>query len=270
MQALTPRHIAGFHKHLQDKGLSPLTILHYHRILHAALEVAIQWGLIARNPVGAISPPRVERKKEVKVWDIETLMEFLEAAKESPFLDIYKLAVLTGLRRSELTGLQWPDIDPDSHTLRVTGTLQRVNGRGLVAGAPKSTAGMRSISLSRAALDLLESIRNRQLQQQIETRGIYDNADDYVFTDGWGKPLDGLQLSRDFAKIVKKHNLPHATFHNLRHTHVSLLLNEGASLKMIAERVGHSNPALTLRVYSHLLPGAQLEAAQRLDKLLGL
>jgi len=97
----------------------------------------------------------------------------------------------------------------------------------------------------------------------------YHNPKGYIFTDLLGNPIDSNRLTREFALIVKENGLPKATFHSLRHAHVSLLLNDGASLRLIAERVGHSDPGLTLRVYSHLMPGAQIAAADALDKQLG-
>ena len=195
------------------------------------------------------------------------MKRFLEVSQDSDFADVFKLAILSGMRRSELAGLRWTAVDFENRTIRVVGTLQRVSGRGLVDGAPKSESGKRAVGLSENTIQLLHAIRGKQ-QLMAEELGDVFNHTGFVFTDYRGLPLDSNRLTRDFRRIVKEYNLPDATFHSLRHCHVSMLLADGASLKLIAERVGHSDPSLTLRVYSHLMPGAQIQAADALDKQL--
>lgn len=132
----------------------------------------------------------------------------------------------------------------------------------------KTKTGRRAIALGPTTIDLLHSLRGKQLALQAELGDLYQNEAGYVFTNDLGKPIDSNRLSREFAKIVKSAGLPHATLHGLRHCMASLMLADGASIKTVAEKLGHSNPSLTLDVYSHLLPTIQEQAAEALDKRL--
>jgi integrase len=267
MQALAPRHVQDFHRWLADKGLNNQSIVHAHRVLSSALKAAVSWGIITKNPAQAVSPPR-PTPRDVEVWDLDTTKRFLAASQASPFHDAFKLALYTGMRRSEITGLTWGGIDFITGIIRVTGTLQRVTGHGLLAGHPKTKTSRRAIALGPTAVDLLHGIRGKQLALQAEFGDLYQNEFGYVFTNELGAPIDSNRLSREFARIVTEAGLPPATLHSLRHCHASLMLAGGASIKTIAERLGHSNPALTLGVYAHLLPTIQEEAANAFDKRL--
>ena len=146
--------------------------------------------------------------------------------------------------------------------------MQRVTDHGLLAGQPKTKTSRRAIALGPTAVDLLHVIRGRQLALKAEAGDLYLNEVGYVFTDELGAPIDSNRLSREFARIATVAALPPATLHSLRHCHASLMLADGASIKTIAERLGHSNPALTLGVYAHLLPTIQEQAAQAFDRRL--
>jgi len=267
LQALTPRHIQDLHKWMLDKGLSNQSVVHAHRTFSKALKDAVSWGIITKNPAVSVSPPRPERQ-EVEVWDMATIARFMEASQDSPFHEAFMLALHTAMRRSEITGLRWDGVDFSANTIRVTGTLQRVTGHGLLAGQPKTKTSRRAIALGSTAIDLLHMIRGKQLALQAELGDLYQNEAGYVFTDERGKPIDSNRLSREFARIVKVAALPHATLHGLRHCVASLMLADGASIKTVAEKLGHSNPSLTLDIYSHLLPTIQEQAADALDKRL--
>ena len=267
IQKLAPRHVQDLHQWILAKGLSNQSVVHAHRVLALALKHAVSLDVIPKNPAELVSPPKPE-PKAINVWDLDNIRRFLVAAKESQFQEVFRLAILTGLRRSELTGLTWKAISFESGTLRVIRTLRRVTGKGLLAGEPKSQAGKRSVALDETALDVLHSIRGKQLSLQAELGDLYQNAEGYVFTDDLGSPIDSDRLSREFTKIVRGTELPSATLHSLRHCHVSLLLEDGRSIRLVADRVGHADPSLTLRVYSHLMPRTQLAAANALGKKL--
>ena len=150
----------------------------------------------------------------------------------------------------------------------ITGTLQRVTGHGLLAGQPKTKTSRRAISIWQTTVDLLHGIRGKQLALQGEFGDLYQNEAGYVFTDDLGRPIDSNRLSREFHRIVNAAGLPPATLHSLRHCHASLMLADGASIKTISERLGHSKASLTLDVYGHLLPTIQAQAVQSLEKRL--
>ena len=179
----------------------------------------------------------------------------------------YHLAVLTGLRRSELFGLKWDAIDLPGSTLRVIRTLQRITGHQLVVGQPKTARSRRSVSLPPSAVELLHRIRGTQIEQQLRYGGLWDNSG-YVFTNPDGSPMDPDRISKEFPKLVKAHRLPHLTFHGLRHAHATLALTAGINPKIVSERLGHSSVAVTMDIYSHVLPGMQEEAALAVENLL--
>ena len=267
MQTLSPRHIQNLHKWMLDKGLSNQSVVHAHRVFSKALKDATKWGIINKNPAASVSPPRPERE-EVEVWAMDTITRFVEASEDSPFHEAFMLALHTGMRRSEITGLRWDGVDLPATTIRVTGTLQRVTGHGLLAGQPKTKTSRRAIALGPTAVALLHGLRGKQLALQAELGDLYQNDAGYVFTDEQGNPIDSNRLSREFHKIVKTGGLPHITLHGLRHCVASLMLADGASIKTVAEKLGHANPSLTLDIYSHLLPTIQEQAAEALDRRL--
>tara|TARA_R110000824_G_C15232376_1_gene678766 strand:+ start:11450 stop:12589 length:1140 start_codon:yes stop_codon:yes gene_type:complete len=267
IQSLTPRHIQDLHSYMREKGLSNQTITHAHRVLSEALKHAVAWKILPSNPAGSVKAPRPEQR-EVAVWDFEQMQTFIETSKFSQFHDAFMLAIFTGMRRSEITGLRWEGVDFTTSTLRVTGTLQRITGHGLLPGSPKTKTSRRAISVWQNTVDILHSIRGKQLSLHADLDDLYQNKNGYVITDDLGRPIDPNRLTREFARLVKQAGLPHANFHSLRHCHASLLLADGASIKTISERLGHSKPSMTLDVYSHLLPTIQAQAAQSLEERL--
>ena len=266
LQSLTVRHIQAVYAGMLDKGLSNTTVVQVHRILRESLKHAVKWGVLTRNVADAASPPKVQRK-QMDMWDVETVCRFMEEAKESRFGDLYSLAILTGLRRSELCGLRWQQVDLVRGSVSVVGTLQRITGYGLVEGQPKTARSRRSIALSPQATDVLHSIRGQQIEQQLEAGPVWQNTD-YVFTGTDGSPIAPDMISKDFCALVRKYGLPHLTFHGLRHAHATLLLTSGVHAKVVSERLGHSNIGITMDTYSHVLPGLQEQAALALDERL--
>ncbi|MDA0735350.1 MAG: tyrosine-type recombinase/integrase [Chloroflexi bacterium] len=266
LQALAPREIQGMYAAMLDRGLSARTVLHTHRVLKQALGHAVKWGLLLRNVADGVTPPKPQLR-ETKMWDAATVNRFLEAARNSRFRDLYHLAVLSGMRRSETCGLKWESVDLTGGKLAVVSTLQRLSGKGLVEGQPKTPRSRRSIALSPATVDLLHGIRGRQIEQRLIAGDAWDNIG-YVFTQSDGTPVDPESVSKDFRFIVRNEGLPSLTFHGLRHAHATLLLKQGVHPKIVSERLGHSNIAVTMDIYSHVLPGLQEQAALALDEAL--
>jgi len=268
LQTLTARHIQGVYAGMLERGLSNTTVVQLHRIVRQALAHAVKWGILTRNVTDATSPPSIQRK-QIKMWDVDTIRRFLGLTKGARFGDLYHQAVFTGLRRSELCGLHWDDVDLIGGKLSVVSTLQRIRGHGLVEGQPKTQKSRRSIALSPQAVDVLHSIRGRQIEQQLEAGPLWQNAG-YVFTEPDGRPVIPDQVTQDFARTIRKAGLPHLTFHGLRHAHATLLLTAGVHPKVVSERLGHSNIAITMDIYSHVLPGLQEQAVLALDQRLSL
>ena len=266
LQGLRPQHIQKVYAQMLERGLSARTALHTHRVFRQALAHAVKWGILARNPADATTPPRPQRN-ELEMWDTDTIHRFREAVAESPYGDYYYLAILTGMRRSELCGLKWDSIDLEAGKLMVVRTLQRIYGIGLVEGQPKTAKSRRSIALSPNAVRLLQQIKKRQLESRLAVGPVWQNTG-YVFTQADGRPVDPDAVTHDFQAVVRKSELPHLTLHGLRHAHATELLSAGIHPKIVSERLGHSNIAITMDTYSHVLPDMQEAAAQAIDERL--
>ena len=268
LQALKPQHIQAIYVSMLSRGLSARTVHHVHTLLKQTLSHAMKWGLLIRNPADATDPPRPENN-ELEMWDVSTLQTFLTSADKSRYANIYHLAVLTGLRRSELLGLRWDAIDVDNRRLMVIRKLQRITGMGLLEGQPKTARSKRSIALSPVAVTLLHEVRAQQLERRLALGPVWQEMG-YVFTQNDGTPIDPDRVSRDFARVIREAGLPHLTVKGLRHAHASVLLSSGIHPKIVSERLGHSNIAITMDIYSHVLPGLQENAALAFDRTLAM
>ncbi len=266
LQALEPRHIQTMLAELTRRGLGQTTALHTYRLLHRILSDAVRWNLIGRNVVAAVTPPRVKRR-EAAVWTVEQFETLLESAPVGVVTSFFNVAAHTGLRRSELAGLQWRDIDLVGQRLSVVRTLQRITGHGLVIGTPKSANSRRTIKLGARAVKILEAVRVQQLVEQVAAGELYDESG-HVFTDELGRRVDPDRMGKAFAKIVRPSGLPRLGLHSLRHLHASILLAQGVDLKTTSARLGHSQIGITADLYSHVSVSLQDQAAQAVDDAL--
>ena len=266
LQSLTPSQVQKVYADMLEKGLSNITVLHLHRVLREALGHAVKWGIIARNVADAASPPRSEQK-QMAMWDVPSIIDFLDLSHGTRFGHIHEFAVLTGLRRSEICGLKWESVDLEAGSLSVVATLQRIKGHGLVTGTPKTKRSRRTVDLAPETIDLLRTIRGGQMAQQLEYGSVWQNTG-YVFTDIDGSPLAPDMLTKSFCGLVREHGLPQLTFHGLRHAFATLGLKAGISPKVVSEALGHSNIGITLDTYSHVLPNMQTELSKAVANLL--
>ena len=266
LQSLTPSQVQKIYADMLERGLSNTTVLHLHRLLKEALGHAVKWGIIARNVADATSPPK-KQQKQMEMWDVPTIVDFLELSQGTRFANIHEFAVLTGLRRSEICGLKWESVDLDAGGLSVVATLQRIKGHGLVTGTPKTKSSRRTVDLAPETIELLRIIRDGQMAQQLEYGSVWQNTG-YVFTDIDGSPLAPDMVTKDFCGLVREHGLPQLTFHGLRHAFATLGLKAGISPKVVSEALGHSNIGITLDTYSHVLPNMQTELSKAVANLL--
>ncbi|MDO8750671.1 MAG: site-specific integrase [Dehalococcoidia bacterium] len=264
--ALRPGHVQDLYAYMQGRGLSPLTILHTHRLLREAISYAVKWGLLGRNVCDSATPPRPART-EMAAMDAETVERFETACEVSAFGDLFKVALRTGLRRSEILALKWDSVDLEKRTLRVVAGLHRLPQQGMVLLPTKTAKSRRQISFSQEVVDILRSIRGSQLVSQA-TLGPAWNSTGYVFTRPDGRCLDPEAATRAFTAMARSIGRSDLHFHSLRHTHASLMLAAGVHPKVVSERLGHSSISVTMDIYSHVLPGLQEDAVDRLEKLL--
>ena len=229
MQDLTPTHIEKLYGAMSERGLSNQTIRHLHRLLREALSWAVKRKLLADNPTDVVDAPTVE-SKEMPMWDLPTLHRFLGICDDSKYGDFYKVALFTGMRRSEICGLTWDNVDLVEGRLKVSQTLHYINGVGLVTGSPKTERSRRTIPLAQDVIDLFHSIKG-----QLVADGLPSTGDAYVFVRPDGLPLLPGEVSKDFGLLVKAHGLPRLSLHGLRHGFATLGLMAGINPKIVSK-----------------------------------
>jgi len=244
--------------------LTAKSVLEHHRLLKEALSHAVKWGLVSRNVADAVSPPRPVHR-EMSTLDSEGVHALLEAAKETDYYAIFHLSVYTGLRRSELLGLRWKDVSLELASLSVVQTMHRLPGGQTVFLEPKTAKSRRLVALSPIAVLALREYKQKQQALRTLIGGIFTD-NDLVFSHPDGTPIHPDIISQAFSRISRKVGLSGVRFHDLRHTHATLMLQQGIHPKIVQERLGHATIAVTLDTYSHVLPGLQEAAALRFEE----
>jgi len=255
LSKLSPVQVQGFYRDRLDAGLSTSTVNKVHTVLHKALSQAELWCLIPHNPTEAVKAPS-PASQEMRPLSPEEAGRLLKAACSDRFEALYVLAVTTGMRRGELLGLKWSDVDLKGGAVSIRRTLSRVdNGKRVTLGEPKTKKSRRTIPLTLRALEALKAHRKRQLEEMMELAGLREDQG-LVFTTRTGSLINPSNLrQRSFAQLLKRAGLPHVRFHDLRHTCATLLLSQNTHPKFVQELLGHATIAITLDTYSHLIPG---------------
>lgn len=240
-------------------GLSHTTVHLIHATVHKALSDAVRWGRIARNPADQADPPR-PKSPEMTIWTPAQLRKFLSNVYEDRLYALWLLAATTGMRRGELLGLRWRDVDLDSTSIHVRQAIT-VARYEIVTGTPKTDTGARAIAIDSGTADALRSHATTQMKERELLGGEPVGPDSLVFTLPDGKPIHPEQLSRWFARQARSSGLPPIRLHDVRHSYVSALLAGGVPVKVVSQRVGHSSPMVTLSIYQHVLPSDDRNAA---------
>lgn len=248
-------------------GLSEQTVLHVHRVLRCALKRAVRLRLLAANPCDAVEAPR-PRREEMHALDARETNRMLDLLSESEDDLLYmavSLAVGTGMRRGEIVGLRWPDFDFSAGTASIRRAMRKTR-QGLVLKEPKTRRSARTITLPDRVLRDLQSYKAKQAAHKLRMGSAYHD-EGLVFARPDGRRMDPDVISQAFAKFRTAHGFD-VRFHDLRHTHATLLLQDGEYVKVVSERLGHSTSVLTLDTYAHVLPGMDRAAAKRFDRML--
>lgn len=270
---LKPEHIQKYYADMLINGrydgkggLNPLTVTKHHLVLHCALEQAIKWALINRNPADAVSPPATQQK-EIHAMNENEVHIFLEAAKGTVYYELFYTALYTGMRRSELLAIRWSDVDLLLCQISVNRSLHQLHDRSIIIRQPKTAKGRRMIALSPSLSLLLKQLKEKQMIQKMML-GTILKEDDLIFSQEDGSPLLPDTVSHAWVKLARKTGLKGIRLHDARHSHASLLLKNGVHPKVVQERLGHASIQITLDTYSHVVPGLQEAAAKSFDKLL--
>jgi integrase len=243
-------------------GLSAKTVLLVHRILRQALAQAVTWDLLGRNPAAAVEPPKVERRQMIAL-DTDAAAALVEAARGTSLFIPVLLAVMCGIRRGEIVALRWKSVDLDRGMLSIVASAEQTKA-GVREKPPKNGRG-RLVELSSIVVEELRRHRVQQAESLLRI-GIRLTDDHHVFMREDGLPLQPHSLTLAFREFLRRQKMPRIRLHDLRHTHATLLLKGGVHPKIAQERLGHSSIAMTLDLYSHVLPGMQREAADMLDQ----
>lgn len=261
---LHPHHVQQVYSALLEAGKHPRTVLHVHRVLHAALEDAVRQQVLGRNVCDAVRPPKVPGR-ELRVLTEEELLRLLRAAEGTRLHVPVILASLCGLRRGEVLALRWEDVDFERGVLHVRRSLEET-GRGLALKDTK-TGKARAVALPSMVVEALRRHRRAQVEERLRLGEAWQDHG-LVCPASNGAPWWPSNFQGAFATLSRSAGFEGLTFHTLRHTHATHLIRSGADVRTVAARLGHSTPALTLNVYGHLLPGAQEEAVRRLEERL--
>jgi integrase len=254
------------HPQIGKRPLAPKSVLEIHLIIRGALNDAVRRGIVTRNVALVAHAPKVRSipKVEQQAWTAPELQTFLrEAAGHRLFPALWLLAN-TGMRRSELLGLQWDDVDLDAATLSVNRGLVSV-GYELHESRGKTTNSRRAINLDSTTVAVLAAWKG---WQQAERTAVGIHSEEWVFADLDGNPIHPHSISQTFERISARAGVPKVRLHDVRHTHGTLLIKAGVPVKVVSERLGHGNPAFTIDTYQHVLPGMQAEAARVFEKLI--
>lgn len=253
-----------------NKPLSSKTVLHHHRLISSILSTAVEWGALFSNPCDRTKPPRVEKKEPKYLDEVQAgiLLDLLET-ESAEYKTMIRLLLFTGLRRGELLGLEWKDIDFDNSTLQICRTSLYLPDKGIFEDETKNATSNRIIKLSQTAISDLKTYKKWQIQQRFMLGDRWGGTNK-VFTTNDGKPLHPDTLSRWFSKFIKSHSdkLPPITIHSLRHTNATLQIAGGVPITTVAKRLGHADTVTTSKIYAHAIRSADEAAAETLENLL--
>jgi integrase len=234
-----------------------------HRVLRTALTAAVREELITRNVPSLVEPPRV-KQREIRPWTLEETLSFLEAARSDPLYAAFVLAVAMGLRRGELVGLRWTDVDLDNRVLHVRHQTQR--RRGTLYDDPKSRRS-RVVPMPALCIAPLRWHRLRQSEAFNHT-GVAWSESGYVFATRNGRPVEPRNVYRSFTRVAADAGLRVVRLHDARHGTATLLTAAGVAPRVIMEILGHSQISITMDVYTHVVHDTQREAISHMDRLL--
>jgi integrase len=280
LKDLDPRKVDEFMRSLNEKGLAARTSHYSFSVLRRALQFAVDWKYIPANPASsrmrAAKRRQVRELSKIRFLTPDESRAFLNAVRGDRYCALYVLAITTGMRQGEMLGLQWPDVDLDVGKVTISRSLHRTKRRRdpdnpepwFELRHPKTTGSRRTLDIPPVTVDALRDHQARQREQRL-LAGASWQEQKLIFTTRTGTPVDTTNILHQFQQILKIAGLAKMRFYDLRHTHASLLIAEGAHPKKIAERLGHASIKLTMDLYGHLFEGSDKESADRMQRIFG-
>ena len=248
-----------------EKQTTAATARESHKVLRSALTAACREELVTRNVATLVEPPRVQ-SPDLTPWSLDETLAFLAASRRDPLYAAFVLAITMGLRRGEIVGLRWADVDLERREIRVRKQRQRVGGE-LYEDDPKGRRRRQTLPLPAMCIAPLRWQRMRQAAQR-EKAGPDWQESDHVFTTRTGRPIEPRNLYRSFTRVAKNAGLRVIRLHDARHGCATLLTAAGVAPRVVMEILGHSQIAITMNTYAHVVQDTQREAVSHMDRLL--
>ncbi len=252
------------------EGYSEKTIKHHYTLISEILNCAVKWGYLYNNPNKNVIPIKVH-KKEIQCYSPEDVEKLLNVLKNESikYQAIILLAIDSGCRRGEITGLNWEDIDFEKSTININKATQYVAGYGTFEKSTKTDTSNRIIYIAPTTMQILRQYKKEQYKQQMLLGSEWKNSK-RVFTTDYGEDMHPDRPYKILKQIIKKYNLKDITFHGLRHTSISLQINSGIQTQIISKRAGHSNVSITHNIYSHFFDNEFKDVANKMDTFLNI
>lgn len=262
LQRLRPIHLQDLYNRLQQEGKARTAAI-AHIVLHSALGQATKESIITKNVAELVEAPK-HRAPKSHALTVEEVQRFLEAASTHAYYPAIVLSAVTGLRRSEVLGLRWQDINFEEGMLYIRQAV--IDYRGKVIIRPtKTESGARTVPVPSFVLDLLKE--HRQAQEEAARILGWDEVPELVFTSSKGTPINPRNYNRAFTEICKKAGLEGVSPHVLRHTFATRLLEAGVNPRIAQELLGHAQASTTMNIYSHVLPGLKRQVIQQVEEI---
>ncbi|MFV9633943.1 tyrosine-type recombinase/integrase [Mycobacterium neumannii] len=259
-RAAVRRYRAGIAPKKQPPGLAPKTVRNIHAMIHRALADAVAWKYMAYNPASNIRPPKRSRTRRT-VWNPESIQLFLRTVQQDRFAALFLLELTTGIRRGQICGLKWSDVNLQVGEITVHDNRVVVAGHARDKSGGKTRNADQTIAIDRATTAALRSWREHQDKERAFFGPDY-HPGNYVFTFEDGRPPHPDTIRQRFDRLAAAAGLPRITFHDLRHSYATAALKAGVSPKIVSERIGHADVGFFLQTYAHVLKNDDREAAE--------
>jgi integrase len=258
LNKLSAMNLDRLYAKLSDAGLSTRVVRYVHTLINGMLKQALKWGMLARNVAEAATPPALNTAPS-HVWKAKQALKFLKHTQQDRLHALWYTTLFTGMRRAEVLGLHWRDVDLETGQILICSTLVEVGGQ-LQLGEPKTRAGRRKITITADTVVVLREHLDRQMAERAKAmEGWHESG--LVFTSSIGTPISPGNLSRAYKALQRSAGVPEIRFHDLRHTAASLSIRRGDSAKIVADRLGHTDVAFTMNTYVHLFAEQRREGA---------
>lgn len=258
----------GVNETKENSGMSPKTIRCYLTFISSIMNYAIKLDMITSNPCQRVTlPPLVQKEREI--FTVDEAAQFLELleSEEWRYRMFFTLAIYSGMRKGELLGLEWKDIDLDGCTIHICRNSQYTNRKGTYTDTPKTSRSNRVLKMPQSVIDMLRQYRVWQMQERLKLGDQWQECD-RVFTQWNGKPMSPHSPLKWLVRFCEKNGLKQVNIHSLRHLNATLLINSGADVKTTSAALGHSNTSTTLNIYAHTFEEAQAKASEAVADIL--